>query len=61
VVPAAADKVSALTAAQFVMHAQMYQRVSAQATAVHEVFSTTLAISADSYAATEPANTIAAG
>lgn len=33
VVPAAADEVSALTAAQFAAHAQMYQTVSAQAAA----------------------------
>ena len=38
VVPAAADEVSALTAAQFTAHAQMYQAVSAQATAIHERF-----------------------
>ncbi|BBZ12650.1 hypothetical protein MBRA_28450 [Mycobacterium branderi] len=31
VVPAAADEVSALTAAQFAAHAQVYQAVSAQA------------------------------
>jgi len=61
VVPAAADEVSALTAAQFAMHAQMYQGVGAQAEAVHEVFTTTLAMSAGSYAATEAANVIAAG
>jgi hypothetical protein len=61
VVPAAADEVSTLTAAQFAMHAQMYQRVSGHAAAVHEVFTTTLAISTDSYAATEAANAIAAG
>ena len=36
VVPAAADEVSALTAAQFAAHAQMYQAISAQATAIHE-------------------------
>ena len=36
VVPAAADAVSALTAAQFATHAQMYQAVSAQAAAIHE-------------------------
>ena len=36
VVPAAADEVSALTAAQFAAHAQMYQAVSAQAAAIHE-------------------------
>jgi hypothetical protein len=61
VVPAAADEVSALTAAQFVAHGQMYQAVSAQAAAVHDMFVTSLAASADSYAATEAANTVAVG
>ncbi|MDI3313344.1 MAG: PE family protein [Mycobacterium sp.] len=58
VIPAAADEVSALTAAQFAAHAQMYQAVSAQAAAIHEMFVTTLATSAGSYAATEAANVI---
>jgi hypothetical protein len=61
VLPAAADEVSALTAAQFATHAQMYQAISAQAAAVHEMFVNTLGASADSYAATEAANAIAAG
>jgi hypothetical protein len=61
VVPAAADEVSALTAAHFATHAQMYQAVSAQAAAIHETFVNTLATSAGSYAATEAANAIAAG
>jgi hypothetical protein len=61
VVPAAADEVSALTAAQFATHARMYQAVSAQAAAIHETFVNTLATSAGSYAATEAANAIAAG
>lgn len=61
VVPAAADEVSVLTATQFVTHAQMYQQVSAQATAVHEMFVATLNGSADSYAVTEAANAVAAG
>jgi PE family len=61
VVPAAADEVSALTAAQFAAHAQMYQAVSAQAAAIHEQFVNTLGISAVSYAATEASNAIAAG
>jgi hypothetical protein len=61
VVPAAADEVSALTAAQFAAHAQMYQAVSAQATAIHEMFVNTLGISSGSYAATEAANAAAAG
>jgi hypothetical protein len=60
VVPAAADEVSGLTAAQFAAHAQMYQAVSAQAAAIHEMFVNTLGISAASYAATEAANAAAA-
>jgi hypothetical protein len=60
VVPAAADSVSALTAAQFATHAEMYQQISAQAAAIHEMFVTTLGVSASSYAATEAANAAAA-
>lgn len=60
VVPAAADEVSALTATQFGAHAAMYQAVSAQAAAVHDMFVHILGASAGSYAATEAANTIAA-
>ena len=59
-VPAAADEVSALTAMQFAAHAQMYQLVSAQATAMHQMFVSVLAASADSYATTEAANAVAA-
>jgi PE family len=59
VVPAAADEVSALTAAQFAMHGQMYQAISAQAAAIHDMFVTTLGDSAGSYAATEGANAVA--
>jgi hypothetical protein len=61
VVPAAADEVSALTAAQFGAHAQLYQAVSAQAAAIHEMFVNTLGTSAGSYAVTEAANAAAAG
>jgi hypothetical protein len=61
VVPAAADEVSALTAVQFATHAQMYQAVSAQAAAIHDMFVNTLGTSAGSYAATEAANAVAAG
>jgi PE family len=61
VVPAAADEVSALTAAQFAAHAQMYQAVSAQAAAIHELFVNTLGVSSGSYAFTEAANAAAAG
>ena len=61
VVSAAADEVSALTAAQFAAHAQMYRAVSAQATAIQEMFGNTLGISSGSYAVTEAANVAAAG
>jgi PE family len=61
VIPAAADEVSALTAAQFTAHAQLYQAVSAQAAAIHEKFVSTLSTSARSYAETEAANVVAAG
>jgi PE family len=60
VVPAAADEVSALTAAQFAAHAQTYQAVSAQAAAMHEMFVRLLSASAGSYATTEAANAVAA-
>ena len=60
VIPAAADEVSALTAAQFAAHAEMYQAISAQAAAIHEMFVNTMGISAGSYAATEVANAAAA-
>jgi PE family len=61
VIPAAADEVSALTAAHFAAHAQMYQAVSARAAAIHEMFVTTLRASAGSYAATEAANAVSVG
>jgi hypothetical protein len=61
VVPAAADEVSALTAAQFVAHAQLYQAVSAQAAAIHEAFVNTLGTSAGSYAAVEAASAASVG
>lgn len=61
VIPAAADEVSALTAAQFAAHAQLYQATSAQAAAIHEMFVDTLASDASSYAAIEAANAAALG
>jgi hypothetical protein len=61
VVPAAADLVSALTAAQFASHAQLYQAISAQAVTVQDQLATMLGISAASYAATEAANAAAVG
>ncbi len=60
VVPAAADPVSALTAAQFAALASLYQAVSVQANAIHEMFVGMLATSADSYTAAEAANAAAA-
>ena len=60
VVPAAADEVSALTAARFAAHAQMYQAVSAQAAPVHQLLVTALGAGAGSYGATEGANAAAA-
>ncbi len=58
-VPAAADEVSALAAAAFAAHGQLYQVVSAQAAAIHQMFVATLEASAGSYAATEAANVAA--
>jgi PE family len=60
-VPAAADEVSALTAAQFAAHAQSYQAVSAQAAAIHHQFVAMLTSGAQAYADTEAANAVAAG
>lgn len=60
VVPAAADEVSLMTAAQFAAHAHNFQAVSAAAAAMHENFAATLRTSAGSYAATEAANAAAA-
>jgi len=59
VVPAAADEVSALTAAHFAAHGALYQELSAQATAIHELFVSALGTSASSYAVTEAANAAA--
>lgn len=61
VVPPAADEVSAMLAARFATQAQQYHQVSAQAAAIHEMFVATLNGSANTYAAAETANAIAAG
>jgi hypothetical protein len=61
VIPAAADLVSILTAAQFASHARLYQKISAQAATVREQLATTLSLSAGSYASTEAANATAVG
>jgi len=55
VIPAAADEVSALTAAQFAAQATLYQQLSAQATAINELFVNALTTSAASYAAADVA------
>lgn len=59
VVPPAADEVSALLATQFATHAQMYQAVTDQATAIHEMFVSMLGFSGNSYATTEAINAAA--
>jgi PE family len=59
VVPAAADEVSALTAAQFAAQGVLYQQVSAQAAAIHQQFVNVLGASAGSYAESEAANAAA--
>jgi len=59
--PAAADEVSALTAAQVAAHPQRYRGVSAQAMAIRQMFVNTLGMSPGSYAATEAANAAATG
>lgn len=61
VVPPSSDDVSALTAAKFAAHGLLYEQISAQATAIHEMFVAALAGSATSYAAAEAANAAAAG
>lgn len=61
VLPAAADQVSVLTAAQFSTYGQLYQSIGAQASAILGMFVNTLSGSAGSYAVTEAANTVLAG
>jgi hypothetical protein len=61
VAPAAADEVSALQATQFDAYGNLYQQVSAQATAIHQAFVQMLGTSADSYGATEGSNSAATG
>lgn len=60
VIPAGADEVSALQATQFAAYGNLYQQISAQATAIHEMFVNTLGLSAGSYGDTEAANSVAA-
>lgn len=56
VVPAAADEVSALQAAQFAAYGAWYQQVSAQAAVIHERLASILGASGGSYGETEAAN-----
>lgn len=56
VVPAAADPVSVLQATQFAAYGTLYQQISAQATAIHQMFVNTLNTSAGSYGTTEAIN-----
>jgi PPE-repeat protein len=60
-VPAAADEVSALQAAQFNAYGSWYQQVSAQAAAIHQMLVNTLGSSGGSYGETESANQAATG
>ncbi|RUP05297.1 MAG: PE family protein [Mycobacterium sp.] len=59
-IPAAADEVSALQASLFAAYGTLYQQVSDQATAMYDAFVNTLGLSAQTYAATESANSAAA-
>ncbi len=61
VTPAAADEVSALQATQFSAYGNLYQQVSAEATAINQAFVQMLGLSGDSYGTTEAANSAAAG
>jgi PE family/PPE-SVP subfamily C-terminal region len=54
--PAASDEVSALQAGVFSTYGQLYQTVSAQATAIHQQFVNLLQSSSGSYSDTEAAN-----
>ncbi|OBJ82654.1 PE family protein [Mycobacterium gordonae] len=60
-IPAAADEVSALQASLFAAYGALYQQVSAEAAAMYDTFVNTLGLSAQTYAATESANSVAAG
>ncbi len=61
VAPAAADEVSALQATQFSNYGNLYQQVSAQATAINQAFVQMLGLSGGSYGTTEATNSAATG
>lgn len=60
-IPAAADEVSAVTASFFAGYGQLFQAISAQASAIHRELVSALGVGANSYAATETANMMSAG
>jgi hypothetical protein len=61
VVPASADEVSALQATQFSAYGNLYQHVSAEATAINQAFVQMLGLSGDSYGTTEATNSATTG
>jgi hypothetical protein len=61
VAPAAADEVSALQATQFSAYGDLYQQISAEATAINQAFVQMLGLSGDSYGTTEASNSAATG
>jgi hypothetical protein len=61
VAPAAADEVSALQATQFNAYGNLYQQISAEATAINQAFVQMLGLSGDSYGTTEATNSAATG
>jgi hypothetical protein len=61
VAPAAADEVSALQATQFSAYGDLYQQISAEATAINQAFVQMLGLSGDSYGTTEATNSAATG
>jgi hypothetical protein len=61
VAPAAADEVSALQATQFSAYGNLYQQISAEATAINQAFVQMLGLSGDSYGTTEASNSAATG
>ncbi len=59
VLPPAADPTSALLALSFATHGGVYQAAGGVATAVNEMFVTTMGVGAGSYEATEALNILA--
>lgn len=61
IAPAAADPVSALQATQFSAYGTLYQQISAQADAIHQMVVHTLGSNAASYGGTESLSTLDVG